>query len=74
MEAVINVDINRAVQFAEYLASTIVKDFKVYLAIKKALYRLRFSKGLSAEQEDKIRDIHNTFDKNQQEYFLWGNT
>jgi len=73
MEVVINVDTNRAVQLAEYLASTIVKDYKVYVAIKEVLYRLRFSKGLSAEQEDKIRDIHNTFDKNQQKYFLWGN-
>lgn len=39
MEVVINVDNNRAVQMAEHLASTIAKDYKVYLAIKKVLFR-----------------------------------
>jgi len=72
VEVIINVNNNNVVQLAEHLASTIAKNYNVYLAIKKILFRLRFSKGLSSEQEEKIRSLHNKFDRAQQEYFLWG--
>ena len=72
MEVVIQVDNTNAVQLARHLAGTIVKDYKVFEAIKKMLLQLRFPKGLSAEEEDEIRNLYHKFEKNQLAYFLWG--
>ena len=74
MEVFFDVEGENAVHLARHLANTIAKNYKVYLALKNVMFRLQFLKGLSSEQVEKIKDIYNNFEKNQQEFFIWGNT